>query len=190
MAEVGATPDDWHPPVVESLLLSVAAWWRLNNDPNIAIDLIGRNFQQDDITSAMFTLRNFHCYTELVGKIERRKQGKGRSAIYAQAEDLVKLLGKMDNADKLPRFVLHCEDLNRATSLMGGLGVRDERAVSARLESLELGMRKVMDAVQQQGAAAAGRASTFQAVPKVVVTAPAGGTGAGQAGAHIGLTTG
>ena len=185
MAEVGASPvpDDWHPPVIESLLLSIAAWWRLTNGPTIAIDLIGRNFQQDDITSAMFMIRNFHCYTELVGKIERRKQGKGRSAIYAQAEDLVKLLGRMDNADKLPRFVLHCEDLNRATSLMGGLGVREERAVSALLESLELGMRKVMDAVQQQGAAAAGRASSFQSVPKVVVTAPAGGAGAGQAGA-------
>jgi hypothetical protein len=168
-------PDDWHPPIVESLLLSVAAWWRLNNDPKIAIDLIGRNFQQDDITSAMFLIRNFHCYTEIVGKIERRQQGKGRTAIYAQAKDLVELLERMDNADKLPRFVLHCEDLNRATSLMGGLAVRDERAVSARLESLEVGMRKVMDAVVQQGVA--GRTSSFQAVPKVVVTAPAGGAG-------------
>ena len=153
MAEVGGRPDDWHPPVVESLLLSVAAWWRLTNTPSITIDLIGRNFQQDDITGAMFMIRNFPCYTALAGKIERRQQGKGRSAIYAQVEDLVKLLGRMDDADKLPRFVLHCEDLNRATSLMGGLGVRDERAVSARLESLEVGMRKVMDAVVQQGAA-------------------------------------
>ena len=104
-------------------------------------------------------IRNFPCYTELVGKIERRKQGKGRSA-----EDLVKLLGKMENTDKLPRFVLHCEDLNKATSIMGGLGVRDERSVSARMESLEVGLRKVMDAVQQQGAA--GRAGPFQAVPR------------------------
>ena len=78
----------------------------------------------------------------------------------------------MDNADKLPRFVLHCEDLNRATFIMGGLGVRDERAVSARMESLEIGLRKVMEAVQQQGLAE--RASPFQVVPKVVVTAPAG----------------
>ena len=96
----------------------------------------------------------------------------------------MELLDKLDDAKKLPRFVLHCEDLNRATFIMGGLGVRDERAVSARLESLEVGMRKVMEAVQQQGAA--GRAersqTSFLAVPKVVVTAPAGGAGAGLAG--------
>ena len=180
MPEVGGPPDEWHPPVVESLLLSVAAWWRLTHGPNIAMDLIGQNFQQVDITGAMVMIRNFPCYTELVGKIKKRKQGKGRSATYAQAEDLVKLLGRMDNADKLSRFVLHCEDLNRATSLMGGLGVRDKRAVSARLESLEVGMKKLMDAVQQLGAA--GRVNSFQAAPKVVVTAPAGGAGTGQAG--------
>ena len=175
MDQVGGPPGNWHPPVVESLLLSVASWWRLTNDPNITIDLIGRHFQQDDITAAMFMIRNFPCYTELVGEIQRRQQGKGRSAIYAQAKDLVEMLLRLDNADKLPRFVLHCEDLNRATSIMGGLGVRDERAVSARMESLEVGLRKVMDAVVQQGAAGRSeRGSSFQAVPKVVVTAPAG----------------
>ena len=55
--------------------------------------------------------------------------------------------------------------------------MRDERAVSARLESLEVGMKKLMDAVQQQGAA--GRVNSFQAAPKVVVTAPAGGAWTG-----------
>ena len=184
MAEVGGFPGNLYPPVVESLLLSVAAWWRLTHNKNIQIDLIGRNFQQDDVTAAMFSLRSYPGYVDLVGHIERRQQGNRRSAIYAQAQDLVELLDKLDDAKKLPRFVLHCEDLNRATSIMGGLGVRDERAVSARLESLEVGMRKVMEAVQQQGAA--GRAersqTSFLAVPKVVVTAPAGGAGATLAG--------
>ena len=84
----------------------------------------------------------------------------------------MELLAKMRD-DQKPRFVIHCEDLHRATSIMGGLGVREERAVSARLESLELGLRKVMDAVQQQGAG--GRTQTsFQNVPKVVVSAPEG----------------
>ena len=141
MAEVGGLPDNLYPPIVESLLLSVAAWWRLTHDKSVQIDLIGRNFQQDDVTAAMFSLRSFPGYVDLVGHIERRQQGNRRSAIYAQAQDLVELLDKLDDAKKLPRFVLHCEDLNRATFIMGGLGVRDERAVSARLESLGLGSR-------------------------------------------------
>ena len=54
----------------------------------------------------------------LVGKIERRHQGNRRSAIYAQAQDLL-LLDKQDKAEKVSRFVLHCEDLNPAPYDMG-----------------------------------------------------------------------
>ena len=74
--------------------------------------------------------------------------------------------------EQKPRFVIYCKDLERASSIMGGLSMRDERAVSARMEILKVGLRKGMEDVQQQRAA--GRTSSFQPVPEVVVTLPAG----------------
>ena len=145
MAEHGGLPpDDQEPPVVENLLLSVAAWWRLTLDKNTVIDLISRNFQQDNIIFALEKVKKCPGFNDLVGEVKRRNPSDNRSATSAQAKDLVELLIKMAKETKLMRFVISCEDLNRATSIMGGLGVRDERAVSARLESLELELRKLM----------------------------------------------
>ena len=142
------------------------------------IDLISRNFPQDNIIFALEKVKKCPGFNDLVGEVKRRNPSDNMSATSAQAKDLVELLIKMAKETKLMRFVISCEDLNRATSIMGGLGVRDERAVSARLESLELGLRKLMDAVQQQGAG--GRVerpqNSFTSVPKVVVTAPAEGS--------------
>ena len=171
---------DWQPPVLENMLLSVASFWKLRMDKNIQIDLISRNFQQEDILAALDKVKNCPGFDDTVGKITNRVWGKDRTAIAAQAKDLVELLEKLGNMEKKPRFVIHCEDLHRASSIMGGLSVRDERAVSARMESLEVGLRKVMEAVQQQGAA--GRTSSFQPVPKVVVTSPVGTGTAAPAG--------
>ena len=167
-------PDDtdWQPPVLENMLLSIASWWKLTLDKNVQIDLISRNFQQEDILAALRKVKNCPGFDLIVGQIVNRDWGKDRTAIAAQAKDLVELLEKLGNMEKKPRFVIHCEDLQRASSIMGGLSVRDERAVSARMESLEVGLRKVMEAVQQQGAA--GRADSFLSAPKVVVTPPAG----------------
>ena len=116
----GQPPDNLQPPVVENLLLSVAAWWRLTMDKNTVIDLIGRNFQQDDIISAMEKIKKFPGYADMVGEVKKRHQSDNRSATSAQAKDLVELLAKMSGEKKRMRFVINCEDLNKATSIMGG----------------------------------------------------------------------
>ena len=49
--------------------------------------------------------------------------------------------------DRLPRFMVHCDELGRVLPLLGAVSISDERSVSARLEALEMGMKKMTDAM-------------------------------------------
>ena len=81
--------NDWQPLVLEKMLLIVASWWKLRMDKNVQIDLISKNFQQEDILAALRKVKKFpDCYS-VVGKITQRVWRKDRNAIAAQAKDLV-----------------------------------------------------------------------------------------------------
>ena len=81
--------NDWQPLVLEKMLLIVASWWKLRMDKNVQIDLISKNFQQEDILAALRKVKKFpDCYP-VVGKITQRVWRKDRNAIAAQAKDLV-----------------------------------------------------------------------------------------------------
>ena len=63
---------------------------------------------------------------------------------------MVKLFKKLDKDNMLPRFMIHCDELARVLSLLGAIGISDERSLSARLESLESGMRKLTESLSKR----------------------------------------
>ena len=107
------------------------------------MDLLERHFRQDEMIHALFQL----C--ELVGELlpQKRQQSQGRTATRAQAKDVVKMVEKLDKGNRLPRFMIHCDELGRVLPLIGAISISEERTVSARMEALEIGLRKLTDVV-------------------------------------------
>ena len=58
-------------------------------DKNVQINLISKNFQQEDILAALHKVKKFPDCDPVVGKITQMVWGKDRTAIAAQAKDLV-----------------------------------------------------------------------------------------------------
>ena len=54
---------------------------------------------------------------------------------------------KLNHKDKLPRLTVNSEDLGRVSTMLTSLSLRDEMSVAARLESLELTMRRMQDSI-------------------------------------------
>ena len=83
--EVGGLPpgDNQPPPVIENLLMSVTTWWRLTMDKNTVVGLIGSNFQQDDILTALRCIKDTPGYSDIVGEIKKKNGSHNRSAICA-----------------------------------------------------------------------------------------------------------
>ena len=87
----------------------------------------------------------------------------------------------LNHNSKLPRFTVSSEDLWRVSGMADSLHLRDERSVAARMESLELRMRRVQDTLVsfQHAPARGGRGGQggFQ-VPQVQGKEVQGGEGA------------
>ena len=79
--------------------------------------------------------------------VGRHKVSNKRTAGQAQAESLYHLVMKLNHDNKLPRFTVSSEDLGRVSSMVNCLTLRDERSVAARMESLELTMRRMQDSM-------------------------------------------
>ena len=79
----------WQPLVLEIMLLSVASLWKLRMDKNVQINLIYKNFQQEDILAALRKVKKCPDCDPVVGKITQRVWEKDKTAIAAQAKDLV-----------------------------------------------------------------------------------------------------
>ena len=190
----------------ESLILSMIHHWSIQGmEPNVIIDLVQKNFSQDQMFFAQSSLMKstlkpgenvpFHRVT---GK---RPAGK------AQAESLFQLVMKLNHEDKLPRFTVSSEDLGRVSSMVNCLTLRDERSVAARMESLELTMRRMQDSMvnlqqvptrgrsgqglqvqEPQGGRAPSSASTASPAPLIVVSGDEVPTFAGVAAKAVGLS--
>ena len=138
---VEAPPDglDIQKGGLESLLLSMLHHWSIQGkEPNVVIDLLQKNFSQDQIYTA-------HCSLRKGERVTWHKASGKRPAVHAQAESLYHLVMGLNHKNMLPRFTVSSEDLWRVSSMTESLSLRDERSVAARMESLELSMRRVQD---------------------------------------------
>ena len=153
-------------PIMESLVMSVAHHWHLRETAERQVELIERNFRQDEMLGA---LRELETMVKLPKAVQKRQAGAGRSASRAQAEDVVSVMRVLSDQDKLPRFLIQSDDLRRVAPLLGAVSVSDERGVAARLEALELSHRQGMEEVKRMVAAVA----RGTVVPTTPATAPA-----------------
>ena len=126
---------------LESLILSMLHHWSLQGkEPSVVIDLVQKNFSQDQMYTA-------HCSLKPGENITFHRVSGKRPAAHAQAESLYNLVMSLNHSDKLPRFTVSSEDLTRVSAMVNCLELRDERSVAARMESLELSMRRMQDTV-------------------------------------------
>ena len=148
-------------------------WSIQGKEPNVVIDLVQKNFSQDQIYTA-------HCSLKKGEKVTWHKASGKRPAGHAQAESIYHLVMGLNHNNKLPRFTVSSEDLWGVSGMADSLHLRDERSVAARMESLELSMRRVQDALVsfQQAPARGGRGGQvgFQG-PKVQGKEVQGGGG-------------
>ena len=172
------TGEEGEPPkVMESLLLSMGHYWSGRDTNDRQVDLLERHFRQDEMLAALKEL------AEKAGlpAPKQRQGGNNRTATKAQAEDVVAMLKKLGDEDRLPRFLVQSDNLPRVLPLLGAGSVGDERGVSARLEALESTQRKNMDEmkrmvrdmvrVQQESPGLAPRVTVSPApVPEIVVS--------------------
>ena len=130
---------------MESLLLSVGHYWSGRETADRQGDLFERHFRQDEMLAAL---------KELAGQAKlpaqkQRQGGSNRTATKAQAEDVVAMIKKLGDEDRLPRFLVQSDDLPRVLPLLGAVSVGDERGVSARLEALESTQSKNMEEMRR-----------------------------------------
>ena len=95
-----------------------------------------------------------------------------RTATKAQAEDVVAVIKKLGDEDKLPRFNVQSDDLPRVLPLLGAVSVGDEQGVSACLEALETAQRTGMEEMKRLVASIARSSAQTTSVPDIVVTNP------------------
>ena len=133
------------PKVMESLLLSMGHYWSGRETNDRQVDLLERNFCQDEMLAA---LKELAKKTDLPVP-KQRQGGNNRTATKAQAEDVVAMLKKLGDEDRLPRFLVQSDDLPRVLPLLGAGSVGDERGVSARLEALESTQSKNMEEMKR-----------------------------------------
>ena len=89
------------PKVMESLLLSMGHFWSGRETNDRQVDLLERNFRQDEMLAA---LKELAKKTDLPVP-KQRQGGNNRTATKAQAEDVVAMLKKLVDLDRLPRFL-------------------------------------------------------------------------------------
>ena len=134
----------WDPAskCLESLVLATVHMWTQKYDRKIVAGHMVRCFTEAEVYQAMWEL----CTS--VGK-EKPQQGHGdtgeRSAVELYAAELVDLLVNLVSAKKLPKIVISSMCLSLVPTAT--LKTSDDLSVSARLEGLELGMKKVTEAL-------------------------------------------
>ena len=126
-------PDDQ--PALESLALSVLSYWSNNITTYQRYELMSRNFSQEEIFEAQKLLLDVPP--------PKRKDGKGVTKCYLQAQDIVNYVEVLIKDQKMPKVVCSSQDLLKACRMISSLNISDERGVSARLENLEEGMKKL-----------------------------------------------
>ena len=129
---------------LESLILSMLHYWSLRNEPQNVINMVEKHFTQDQMYTA-------HCSLKPAKAVTKCVVSKNRPASKAQAESLYNYMSKLNNENKLPKLTVNSEDLGRVSTMLNSLSLRDEMTVAARLESLEMTMRRMQDSINTKG---------------------------------------
>ena len=156
-------------PAMESLALSVLIYWSNNITTYQRYELMSRNFSQEEI---------FEAQKLLLGAAPappKRKDGKGVTKCYLQAQDIVNYVEVLIKDDRMPKVVCSSQDLLKACRMISSLNISDERGISARLENLEEGMKKlkIIEAEVKKLAQVTGRMSVLQEADKEEEVQPA-----------------
>ena len=125
-------------------VLALMHHWMIGGMANTEIvDRLTKEFDPEQLKAA-------HKMLHEAGGCEPKnyRNGASRSINFALAEGLFKEVYRMNTANILPIFTVNSEDLRRLQGKLDPLELRDERSVSARLESMELGQRRMQDAIQ------------------------------------------
>ena len=160
----------WDPTagILESTLLGTVHMWSLKYNKHELVGHIVRNFLADDIYQAMCVL------SASVGgeKPTGHRNTADRTAGDLYASEVCEMLVSLSNAKKLPKIMVSSLSLTKVPAAVLTSG--DEIGVGARLESLEMGMKKVTEALGKIAALIPKNAQPSVAaggtVPAVVVT--------------------
>ena len=120
--------------MISDVILGVVNWWCLKYGNLEVVGLIKRHFEHEEVYKAAVTLAN-SCK---LSKPVQHKNTANRPAIEPCASDLVKVMKDLIEANNIPTIVIPSSELGKVP--LDSLSVSDERSVSARLESLEIGI--------------------------------------------------
>ena len=128
--------------MLESSLLGVIDWWLGNHTREEVLVLINRHFRPEEVFDAHKLLAQACKLNDPI----KHKNSALRKAGEVQAVDLVNDMDRLDLGKTGPRYLIPSDQLGRVP--LGALSVRDEVSVGARLESLEVNMRKVCSVLE------------------------------------------
>jgi hypothetical protein len=131
--------------VVTDMLLSLLHHWTIRGKTNTEIlNIMDAKFSQEQMKTA-------HKKLGAAGQeyYKDRQGGKEGTGTQVQAIHLLKEVQKMNTAGTLPTLTVYSEDLRLMVGLLDPMGLRDEKSVAARLESMELGLRRMQDMIHQ-----------------------------------------
>ena len=154
----------WDPSAgyLESSVLATIHMWMLKHNKDEIVGHIVRNFLATDVHLAMCELNTS------VGKEKPpgHRDTAGRSAAELYASELCDMMSELTSANKLPKIVVSSMCLGMVPVAV--LKTSDEMSVNARLESMEVGMKKVTDALVKLTAEQARKQPTFTGGPSQV----------------------
>ena len=128
-------------PLLESLTLAVLHFWSRRETYGRQVELLERHFSQDQMELAQW---NLHYATGIIDPPKKRRAAGDQSATTKQAEDLVRAIIFLGDNNKLPRFVVHTDDLHRSIPMFGAVSIADEQSVATRLEALESAQKQML----------------------------------------------
>ena len=173
----------WDPTAgfLESTVLATVHMWTLKHNKEEIVGHIIRNFLGTDVYQAMCELRTSFGQDKPSG----HRNSAGRTAAELYASELCDMIVELSTAKKLPNIVMPSLCLSLVPVAV--LKTNDEINISARLESMDIGMKKLTEAMVKISAGQRPSASTVSpAPPAVTVTrAQAATTSATPAGGPV-----
>ena len=139
----GLQPIQIEDKAITDLLLGVVNWWCLKFGKHETVNLVKRHFEHEEVYRSSLDLAGA-CG---LGRPVKHKGSFARPAIDANADDLVTNMKQLIDSKKLPKIVIPAGELGRVP--LDAISVSNERSVSARLESLEECVKKVVNVVEK-----------------------------------------
>ena len=148
---------------MESIVLSTVHMWTLCQPKTVAVPMIMRHFVASDVYDSMCEL----CLSVGNEKPGGHRNTGDRSAGELYAGELYDMIVTLAARKTLPKIVVSSFALTMVP--LATLQTRDEVSLSARLESLETGLKKLTDCVNKANSPYGGARSKQ---PELIETPP------------------